>query len=170
MKKGLFLFLTLICSISAYAIDWFPFKEVNHKWNLSLNVGYSPTGRVIVGGVGATVRGFHITIGGTGSTHEHDVNVDTWNEDASWTLHAGYQIPIVKSFRVIPVIGVIGVGEAHTNGYDWNYSHGQINNKVSVDMTHKFDYGAHLVFSHRKLIINALLTRHAFLGGIGLEF
>lgn len=162
--------MVLALHISASATDWFPFSTVNRKWNISLNGGYSPTGRVGLIGLGATVRGFHLTIGGLGSTHENDVKVGTWNEEASWTIHAGYQIPIVKSFRVIPVVGVTGVGEAHTNGWDWTVNDGQIYNDVSVDMKYKFDYGAHLVFNHRKLIVNLGVTRHTLLGGIGLEF
>lgn len=164
------MFMLLMVQISASAIDWFPFNNVNHKWNISFNGGYSPAGRVPLYGFGITVRGFHLTIGGLGSTHEHDVNVGTWNEDASCTLHLGYQVPIVKSFRIIPVIGITGIGEANTNGWDWSVDQGQINNEVSTDLIYKFDFGAHIVFKHRKLIINLGGTRYTLLGGLGLEF
>lgn len=170
MKKITVFLCMLALVFSASAADWFPFGEVNHKWNISLNGGYSPSGRVAMYGLGITVRGFHITIGGLGSTHEHDVKVDTWNEDASFVLQAGYQIPIVKAFRIIPVIGMAGVGEACTDGGDWSVDNGQINNKVTSSLKYKFDYGAHVVFRHRKLIINLGATRYTLLGGLGLEF
>ena len=169
--RNIAVFLCLLAfSLSVTATDWFPFSDVNHKWNLSLNGGYSPSGRVPLYGLGVTVRGFHLTIGGLGSTHEHDVNVETWNEKASFTLQAGYQIPVVSSFRIIPVIGVIGIGEAHTDGWDWTVDNGQVNNKASSVIKYKFDYGAHMVFKHRKLIINLGATRYTLLGGLGLEF
>lgn len=168
--------MVLALHFSAAATDWFPFKTVNHKWNISFFGGYSPTGRVAIYGLGATVRGFHLVVGGLGSTHENDPHLDTWNEDASLMCHIGYQIPVVKAFRIIPVLGIVGVGEAHTNGYDWDLKYGAygnltgITNKVTTELEYKFDYGAHLVFNHRKLIVNLGVTRHTLLGGIGLEF
>lgn len=89
--------MVLALHFSAAATDWFPFNTVNHKWNISVNGGYSPSGRVAVYGLGATVRGFHLTIGGFGSTHENDPRLDTWNEDASFMFQFGYQIPVIKS-------------------------------------------------------------------------
>lgn len=170
MKKfALFLYMAAL-AFSASAADWFPFRDVNHKWNISFNGGYSPAGRVPLYGFGLTVRGVHLTVGGLGSTHEHDVNVGTWNEKASFTLQAGYQIPLVKSFRIIPVIGTIGIGEAITDGWDWSVNQGQITNKVSSEIKYNFDYGVHLVFNHRKLIINLGATRYTLFGGLGLEF
>lgn len=168
--------MVLALHFSAAATDWFPFNTVNHKWNISVNGGYSPSGRVAVYGLGATVRGFHLTIGGFGSTHENDPRLDTWNEDASFMFQFGYQIPVIKSLRVIPVIGVAGVGEVQTDGYDWKLSYDAfgnltgIDNKVATSIKYKFDYGAHLVFNHRKLIVNLGVTRHSLFGGIGLEF
>lgn len=170
MRKFAFFLCLAALAFSASAADWFPFRDVNHNWNISFNGGYSPSGRVPLYGFGLTVRGIHLTVGGLGSTHEHDVNVGTWNEKASFTLQAGYQIPLVKSFRIIPVIGTIGIGEAVTDGWDWSVNQGQITNKVSSEIKYKFDYGVHLVFNHRKLIINLGATRYTLLGGLGLEF
>ncbi len=168
--------MVLALHFSAAATDWFPFKTVNHKWNISLNGGYSPSGDVGLMSFGATVRGIHVTIGWLGSTHKDDPHLDTWNEDASFMFHAGYQIPVVKAFRIIPVLGMVGVGEAHTDGYDWDFTYDAygrptgMTNKVTTELEYKFDYGAHLVFNHRKLIVNLGVTRHTLLGGIGLEF
>lgn len=162
--------IALLFYVSVFANEWFPFGDVNHKWNVSINGGYSPTGRVALYGIGCTIRGFHLTIGGLGSTHEHDINVDTWNEDASFMMQAGYQIPVIKSFRLIPVIGITGIGEAQTDGWDWSIQNDRVNNKVTMNLKYKFDYGIHAVFNHRKLIINFGVTRYTLLGGIGVEF
>lgn len=171
MKKFTLLFLMSLCALTSSAVEWFPFHEVNHKWNLSLNGGYSPSGHVPLYGIGVTVRGFHLTIGGLGSTHENDIDVGTWNEKSSCMIQFGYQIPIVKSVRVVPVIGIAGVGEVHTDGYDYDIGQsGNVQNKVINDLKYKFDYGARVVFNHRKLIINLAASRYTLSGGIGLEF
>ncbi len=59
----------------------------------------------------------------------------------------GYQIPVIKSLRVITVIGVAGVGEVQADGYDWKLSYDAfgnltgIDNKVTTSIKYKFDYG-----------------------------
>lgn len=171
MKKILLLFFSTLLCVSASAKDIFPFSEVNSKWNISINGGYNHNVKAGVYGLGLTIRGFHLTIGGTGESHEHDVKVDTWKEKSTCLIHAGYQIPITKSFRIIPVAGMAGAGEIVTDGSDWNISQdGTINNKMTRDMTYKFDYGAHLVYNYRKLIINLAASRYTVFAGIGFEF
>lgn len=171
MKKFILLLLVSLCALKSSAVEWFPINEVNHNWNLSINGGYSPSGHVPMYGIGVTVRGFHLTIGGLSSTHENDIDVGTWNEKSSCMIQIGYQIPLVKSVRVIPIIGIAGVGEVHTDGYDYDISHsGTVHNKVTNDLKYKFDYGVRVVFNHRKLIINLAASRYTLSGGIGLEF
>ncbi len=149
----------------------FPFSEVNSKWNISINGGYNHNVKLGVYGLGLTIKGYHLTIGGTGGTHENDVKVDKWKEKSTCVIHAGYQIPITKSLRIIPVVGMAGAGEIITDGADWDISQdGTINNKETQDMVYKFDYGAHLVYNHRKLIINVAASRYTIFAGVGLEF
>lgn len=69
----LLLFISTAHEICAKKI--FPFNEVNKKWNISINGGYNHSAKVGLYGFGLTIKGFHVTIGGTGSTHENDVNV-----------------------------------------------------------------------------------------------
>lgn len=170
MKKVALALLAMSISFSVLAADLFPFEEVNHKWNLSLLGGYNHKGKVGLAGWGLTVRGFHLTIGGTTSSHKHDMGVDTWKEKASFLFHAGYQIPIVRSFRVIPVVGMAGIGEVTTDGSDYEIDGTTVENKVSSDLKYKLDYGAHFVYNHRKLIVKVCATRYTVAGGIGLEF
>lgn len=171
MKKIIFLMMAVLFCISASSKNTFPFREVNSKWNISINGGYNHNAKLGVYGLGLTIKGFHLTIGGTGSSHKHDVKVDTWKEKSTCLIHAGYQIPITKSFRIIPVAGMAGAGEVVTDGADWDVSqNGTINNKTIQDIKYKFDYGAHLVYNHRKLIINLAATRYTLFAGIGLEF
>lgn len=168
MKKIFLVTFFILLSLHAKAI--FPFKEVNSKWNISLNGGYNHSMKAGLYGFGLTIKGVHLTLGGIGSSHKHDVQVDTWNEKASFLFHAGYQIPITQSFRIIPVIGTTGVGTVVTDGSDWNISNGVINNVTAEDITYKFDYGMHFVYNHRKLIVNLAASRYTIFAGIGLEF
>lgn len=171
-KKSLFIIIAIFYCASASPKKIFPFKEVNSQWNISVNGGYNHSAKVGTYGFGLTIKGFHLTIGGSGgSTHEHDVRVDTWKEKSSYLIQTGYQIPITKSFRIIPVVGMAGAGEVITDGADWDISQsGTINNKTIQDIKYKFDYGTHLVYNRRKLIINLAASKHTVFAGIGLEF
>lgn len=172
MKKLLPFVIAIYVCLSANSKGLFPFREVNKKWNLSVNGGYNHNMEVGVYSFGLTIKGFHLTIGGSGSpSHKHDVRVDTWKEKSSSLIHAGFQIPITKSFRIIPVVGMAGAGDTITDGSDWEVSkNGTINNKIIHDISYRFDYGAHLVYNHRKLIINLAASRYTVFAGIGLEF
>lgn len=160
----------MVCSMSAFSADWFPFHEVNHKWNLSINGGYNFEGKVGAYGFGLTIRGFNLILGGQTSTHKHDIEVGTWKESASAMGLLGYQIPITHTFRIIPVVGFSGIGEVITDGRDWEISGTHINNAISTDISYKFNYGANMVINHRSMIINFIATRYMVIGGIGLEF
>lgn len=110
-------------------------------------------------------------IGGMGSTHEHDLDVSTWTEDASIALNVGYQIPIARGFRIVPKLGIAGTGTETTYGDDWKIDHsGGIRNETSSDMTIRFDYGVNAVFNHRKLLITLGISRCSYSVGVGLEF
>lgn len=84
--------------------------------------------------------------------------------------HLGYQVPIIKAFRIIPVVGIAGSGRTVTDGYDWEVSQGQIENKTYKEMSYRFDYGVHFVYNHRKLVVNIGASRYVFTGCVGLEF
>lgn len=171
MKK---LILTATFAIFAMLVNAkgiFPFKEVNSQWNISLNGGYNYSMKVGLYGFGLTIKGFHVTLGGTGSTHKNDEDVGVWSERASCILHAGYQIPITQAFRIIPVVGMAGAGTVKTDGYDWDVSDtGVIHNKTTEDMSYRFDYGAHFVYSYKHLIVNLAISRYTVFGGVGMEF
>lgn len=171
MRKIAILIALALSALSANAVEWFPFGAVNrHKWNISLQGGYNHRGDGLVVGGSFTVRGFYFMLGGLGSTHERDTGVSTWTENASITMHVGYQIPIARGFRIVPKLGVAGTGTVTTYGDDWSISHGSIKNETSTDMTLYFDYGVNVVFNHRKLLITLGISRCTYTGGIGLEF
>lgn len=159
------------------ATEMWPFSEVNNKVNISVNGGWHFDSDVGVMAFGVTIKGFHLTIGGVGNCRwPKDIPLD--NEDsASAILQFGYQIPVVKAFRVIPVVGTAALGKiAYKRDYDGDNnanedkSDGGTSANTKLDMRYKFDYGAHFVFNYRKLVFNAAITRYIVFGGIGVEF
>ena len=56
-------------------------------------------------GVSLAIKGFYAGVMGWPSSHENDMGVDKWSDKTTTVVHIGYQIPIVKNLRFIPVIG-----------------------------------------------------------------
>lgn len=152
------------------------FKEVNSKWALGFGGGVGGMTTDFLTGalsVNITIKGFHADYCGisSGEDHRHDVRVDKWKSDYYLSWHFGYQIPVSRNFRIIPLVGFWVVGTETTDGSDWTVSGGQINNKVSNSPdTSGFDYGAQFNFKAKKMLLYANVTRYSACAGIGFEF
>lgn len=152
------------------------FKEVNRK--TALGIGGGVAGLTTDYFTGAfsfnmTLKGYHVDVCvmGSGDDHKHDVRVDKWSSDYYYSMHLGYQIPVTRNFRFIPLVGFWVTGKSTTDGADWTVSGGQIVNKTSS--THDaagFDYGAQLNFKVKKLLLYGNITRYTACVGIGFEF
>lgn len=172
MKKilAVILFLSSLVAFEARGAELWPFAEVNNRLDLSVNGGWHLDSRVGVMGFGVTIKGIHLTIGGVGSCKLPDGTKPSGRNTASAMVQVGYQIPVVKAFRVIPVVGTAAVGQVV---YD---TEGQENRKpdekekTRLDMRYRFDGGVQFVFNWRKLIVNAAITRYTAFGGVGIEF
>lgn len=175
MKK-LFLILIIMSTVlEVSAKNVFPFKEVNNKWNLGVIGGYVGYGKNISNGavgISLTIKGFYADIMGWPSSHEHDMGVDKWSDKTSLVLHTGYQIPIVKSLRIIPIVGFSKVAYGTTDGSDYDISDsGTVHNKFSESKAISgLDFGGIVVINIKKLNINLALTKYTILGGIAMEF
>ena len=170
MRRFLLLTLTIIvCACGARAAELWPFAEVNNKLDLSVNAGYHLDSDVALMGFGVTIKGFHLTIGGVGSCKLPDGTKPSGKNTASAMLQAGYQIPVVKAFRVIPVVGFAAVGKIVYDPEGKPLGDG-VTDKTRLDMKYRFDAGAHFVFNYRRLIVNAAITRYTVFGGLGIEF
>lgn len=170
MKRLALLILLLASILAAPAAELWPFGEVNNKLDLSLNGGWHLDSHVGVMGFGVTIKGVHLTIGGVGSCKLPAGTEPSGKNTASAMLQVGYQIPIVKAFRVIPVAGFAAVGKIVYDNTDGNLSKPGDDPKTKLAMRYRFDGGVHFVFNHRKLIVNAAITRYTLFGGIGVEF
>jgi len=169
MKRILLLFGLAICVIGKAQVS--TFKAVNNKWNVSIGGGYIPDAKTGLVMLSTTLKGIHLTIGGLWAEHVSDVRVGKWEDKACFIFRAGYQLPIVKSVRLIPVVGVTGAGKALIDGYNYHVSSNGIHNDVDYDLNYKFDYGGHLVLNpHKGLIISLAATRYSLYGSIGFEW
>lgn len=171
MKKTLT--LILFTFLSFYCRAGLPFSEVNNAWNLSFigsYVGYNdPISYGAVGG-SLTIKGFYIDIMGFSPIHNNDVRVDKWNDKSSFLCHFGYQIPIIKQLRLIPVVGYAHISQGITDGSNWTVGNNGISNKYhSLRSVSRFDYGGIIVLNYKRAIFNIGITRTCITGGIGLE-
>lgn len=171
MRLKILLILTTLGTFVAGATDWFPIAETNnHVLNLSANAGYHFDSNVAVAGFGVTIHGFHLTIGGVGNSSLPKGEMPSGKTSASAMIQAGYQIPVVKSFRVIPVVGTAAVGKIVID------EEGMTDRKPSdpvvtrLKMKYRFDGGVHFVYNWKRLIVNAAITRYTVFGGVGVEF
>lgn len=170
LKRLFIILLLLTAAAGVRAADWFPFAEVNNNINLSANAGYHFDSNVAVMGFGVTIKGFHLTIGGVGDCKMKTEDVLKNRNTASAMIQAGYQIPVVKQFRVIPVVGTAAVGKVVFDDTDADKRSADDEPKTRLKMRYRFDAGVHFVYNYKKLIVNAAITRYTVFGGIGVEF
>ena len=173
------LITTLLISINCFAQNQYSnnSKTAFEYANKTIDLG------ILGGVVGAQdgysygAMGFNMTIYGVYADvlfwpkeHENDVRVQKWQDKSCIAGHFGYQIPITKAFRIIPVIGYAKVEEGETDGRDWTVGSNGIKNKFNAEKkVSGFDYGGVLVYSIGKCNLYASMTRRTIFGGIGLS-
>ena len=169
MKKVLLLLVVILSVNDLLAKVFFPFKEVNKEWSIGIIGGYVANGAV---GVSLAIKGFYADVMGWPSSHENDMGVDKWSDKMTTVVHIGYQIPIVKNLRFIPVIGYAKIAYGTTDGSDYTISDsGIVHNKFSEKKSVSgLDFGGIAVINIKKVNINLAFTKYSILGGIALEF
>lgn len=175
MKKVLLLLVVILSVNDLLAKVFFPFKEVNKEWSIGIIGGYVGYGRGISNGavgVSLAIKGFYADVMGWPSSHENDMGVDKWSDKMTTVVHIGYQIPIVKNLRFIPVIGYAKIAYGTTDGSDYTISDsGIVHNKFSEKKSVSgLDFGGIAVINVKKVNINLAFTKYSILGGIALEF
>lgn len=175
MKKALLLLVVILSMNDLLAKGFFPFNEVNKEWSIGIIGGYVGYGRGISNGavgVSLAIKGFYAGVMGWPSSHENDMGVGKWSDKTSAVVHIGYQIPIVKNLRFIPVIGYAKIAYGTTDGSDYTISDsGVVHNKFSEKKSVSgLDFGGVAVVNIKKVNINLAFTKYSILGGIALEF
>lgn len=80
------------------------------------------------------------------------MGVDKWSDKMTTVVHIGYQIPIVKNLRFIPVIGYAKIAYGTTDGSDYTISDsGIVHNKFSEKKSVSgLDFGGIAVINIKK--------------------
>lgn len=171
MRKTLVCILFALMALCGRA--GLPFAEVNSTWNVSLIGGYvGYDDKIDYGaiGVSATIKGFYVDFMGLPPRHSKEVRLDKWNDKKSFLCHAGYQIPIVGAFRIIPIIGYAYISTGITDGWNWSVNDNGIYNKFrSLKNVSRLDYGGIMAFRYRRALFSVGATRTSLFGGIGIE-
>lgn len=150
------------------------FQYANKSWAIGFAggaLGVFDEKTTGVFGLNLTIKGFYIDFLGNGSSHVSDVKVDKWKENSGYLFHFGYQIPITKSFRIIPVVGYYTQGTTTTDGYDWKVTSSGIRNKTYTDIDSRgFDSGGIIVLNVKHVNFYGVCTMHSIYGAIAYQF
>lgn len=175
MKKTIVLGLLLMPLMAkAQIFSKEAFEYANQKWAIGAmggGLGVFDDKAIGVFGLNLTVKGVYADFLGKWSSHKSDVRVGKWKESSGTAFHLGYQLPVTKTFRVIPVVGYYTLGNTTTDGYDWTVTSTGISNKTSTSVDTKgIDYGGVLVLNSKHVNFYAACTRHALYGGVAYQF
>ena len=175
MKNILSILFLLSLSVGASAQSFAEnFKSENRHWNIGIHfggIGQTENLGLPTLMMNITVYGFYFDVGGWPRRHGNDVRVDKWDDDEAFMLHAGYQIPITKWLRFVPMFGYAHDATGTTDGANWHTTNNGINNKFNADDSFsKFDYGVATIFNINHINIQATVTRYSWYIGAGYEF
>ena len=123
------------------------------------------------GGFSLTICGFYADIIFKGASHEDDTGVDTWEDEKGIATHLGYQIPIRRWLRLIPLVGYCKVSEGETDGSDYYLDDSGVHNKFVANWSDGgVDFGGMMVLHFGVFNIYLGGTTSSAYGGLGFEF
>lgn len=175
MKKTLLLIIVLSSVVWSSQAQKATISEVNNRhYEIGVQLGSVGIGRdlTLFGfGINATIWGVYIDFLLNGAEHHSSKKVGHWNDNQGVVLHIGYQLPITKHFRIIPMIGYGEVNEGVTDGYNYNIDENGVHNSYKATWRDKgVDVGASAVFHFGMLNIYATGSLWSVYGGLGIEF
>ena len=165
-----------------YEKQLFEFSLNTKRFEVGINVGqagsFSDYARF---GMGANILigGVYLDFIEAEPQHRYTSRVtDTkWNDNASFCINAGYQIPILKWLRIMPLVGYGQTNDGITDGssieisssdegLSWYHRY-----KVTPgSRTHYFNYGGGLsIQPSRWFSVNLVATRCGIYAGIALD-
>ena len=163
--------------------EWklFDFQLNAQRLEFGVNAGqagsFSPYADFAMG-ANLLVNGIYVDFLASDPDHKYSASSDTkWNDHVAFCINAGYQIPILKWLRIMPVIGYAQTNDGITDAsvtiwdvdeYSSNTYHPYKVTKGS--RSHYFNYGGGLSIQPCKWFsINLIATTNALYGGIGID-
>lgn len=194
MKKVLSLIVAIIYTVCTYAqagggaalekeYQLFDFSLNASRLEAGITAGQvgSFTDRARFGlGAYAMYNGFYLDFIKADPQHKYDSHLteEQYHDNAAFSIHAGYQIPILKWLRIMPLAGYTQTNEGVTDGKSLNYDYDSDGGSswyhdytvTPGSRLHYFNYGAGLSVQPSKWFsINLIASRYALYGGIGLD-
>ena len=183
MKRTLLTILLAICSIVAANAQYFDLSLNQGRYEVGINLSQVATNtkysRLTLGG-SMMAWGVYLDITTALPQHRYDNTVsDTkWNDDKAVLINAGYQVPLLKWFRIMPLVGYMQTNEGITDASKLNAEADDTSitlyhpYKVTPGTrTHYFNFGGGISVQPLKWFsINLIYTRYSIQGGIGICF
>lgn len=181
MKKIFLAMVILLGSVTANAQNWFPVADVNaHHFGFGIQGGSLGMGKEVTRaafGANFLAYGIYLDCLYASPQHRSDPKMAVWDDNSGFSIHLGYQVPILEWLRIIPIIGYAEVSKGTTDGTDYNYEYSTsshrwiINNKYTKTWKDGgFDAGGSLVVNVGPVNIFVTGTMCSVYGGIGVEF
>lgn len=181
MKKTLVILAFCIFAMSANA-QWFDFSNNDQRLGIGFNLGqnalntdYSNLGF----GMNINCMGIYVDFLSVSPEHKYDNHVtqDNYTDSSSYTINAGYQIPVLSWLRVMPLVGYhqtnYGLTDGSTVNIETNENSSSWHHDYKVtpgSRKHYFNYGIGLVLTPVEWVdISAVASRHAIYGGLTIN-
>ena len=181
MKRLIISLALLSVTVCAHA-QIFDFSSNKNRYEVGLNVGqmafntqYARFGM----GMNALAWGVYLDFNMTAAQHKFDRKFsDTqWNDDEFFNISLGYQIPILRWIRVMPLVGYAQTNEGITDASTINIKTGEESSSVYHTYTvtpgtrvHYFNFGGGISIQPLKWFsINFAFTRYAVYGGFAID-
>lgn len=182
MKRiALLVALVFAAGVSASA-QMFDFSS-NNRLELGIHVGQSAaTTQYARLGIGAclNVWGFYVDFIEASPQHRYDNKIKDvqFEDDMSWGINAGYQIPLFTWLKLMPVAGYFQTNEGITDASTINISGDRDYPSLFHDYDvkpetrkHYFNYGGGISLQPFPFLsFNFVYTRYSFYGGISFNF
>lgn len=174
MKKTILLIALLLGTLQAHA-QLFPIADVNNNhYEIGFQGGVIGLGKelTLAGfGINATIWGAYIDFLLNGAQHASSKEVGEWRDNQGIAIHVGYQIPITRYVRIIPLVGYGEINEGITNGYKYSVDKNGIHNSYKADWRHGgFDAGGSVCVNIGFVSFYVTGTIWSVSGGVGIEF
>ena len=181
MKRLLIIAALVAVAFSANA-QVFDFSSNNNRYEIGVSIGQAGSFTQYANfamGLSATIWGGYIDFIKSDAQHKYDNHLSdtTWNDSEAFSINLGYQIPILKWLRVMPLLGYSQTNEGITDGSTINISSSEGSGTMyhDYDVTpgsrkHYVNYGVGLsVQPLRWFSINAVVSGNAIYGGVWLD-
>ena len=181
MKRLSIIILLLFAGIGANA-QYFDFSSNSGRFEAGLNIGkagFTTPYEGLTLGFNAVIWGVSVNVIKEGPQHRYDNSVSNakWNDTVAFNIDFGYQIPVLKWFRIMPVAGYCQTNQGVTDGTrlyaDADDDGTSLYHPYRVSpgtREHYFNYGAGISIQPIKWIsLTASYTRYAFYAGVNLN-